>query len=145
MTEQIEEFRDEQEQLLTQLPLGGSQFMKLWFDEKKKRPCAEFVPIDNILLPFAAANFYTAQRVTEQQDITAFEFQQRIDRGLYRNINYIRATSEPEQTKAEKANAKIEGKEYETNEDGLRRVYHIYTWLEIDSDPLTKGDSALTS
>ena len=142
LTEQIEEFRDEQEQLLTQLPLGGSQFMKLWFDEKKKRPCAEFVPIDNILLPFAAANFYTAQRVTEQQDITAFEFQQRIDRGLYRNINYIRATSEPEQTKAEKANAKIEGKEYETNEDGLRRVYHIYTWLEIDSDPLTKGDSA---
>ena len=51
LTEQIEEFRDEQEQLLTQLPLGGSQFLKLWYDEKKKRPCAEFVPIDNILLP----------------------------------------------------------------------------------------------
>ena len=40
LTEQIEEFRDEQEQLLTQLPLGGSQFMKLWYDDKKKRPCA---------------------------------------------------------------------------------------------------------
>jgi hypothetical protein len=142
LTEQIEEFRDEQEQLLTQLPLGGSQFMKLWFDEKKKRPCAEFVPIDNILLPFAAANFYTAQRVTEQQDISEYEFRQRIDRGLYRDIDFIRATSEPEQTKAEKANAKIEGKQYETNEDGLRRVYHIYTWLEIDDDPVTKGESA---
>jgi hypothetical protein len=142
LTEQIEEFRDEQEQLLTQLPLGGSQFMKLWFDEKKKRPCAEFVAIDNILLPFAAANFYTAQRVTEQQDITEYEFRQRIDRGLYRDIDFIRATSEPDQTKAEKANAKIEGKQYETNEDGLRRIYHIYTWLELDDDPVTKGDSA---
>jgi hypothetical protein len=142
LTEQIEEFRDEQEQLLTQLPLGGSQFMKLWFDEKKKRPCAEFVPIDNILLPFAAANFYTAQRVTEQQDITEYEFRQRIDRGLYRDINFIRATSEPDQTKAEKANAKIEGKQYETNEDGLRRIYHIYTWLELEDDPVTKGESA---
>jgi hypothetical protein len=142
LTEQIEEFRDEQEQLLTQLPLGGSQFMKMWFDEKKRRPCAEFVPIDNILLPFAAANFYTAQRVTEQQDISEWEFKQRIDRGLYRDINFIRATSEPEQTKAEKANAKIEGKQYETNEDGLRRVYHIYTWLDLDSDPLTNGESA---
>ena len=29
LTEQIEEFRDEQEQLLTQLPLGGSQYLKL--------------------------------------------------------------------------------------------------------------------
>ena len=33
LTEQIEEYRDEQEQLLTQLPLGGSQYMKMWYDE----------------------------------------------------------------------------------------------------------------
>ena len=142
LTEQMQEFRDEQEQLLTQLPLGGSQFMKIWYDDKKRRPCAEFVPIDNILLPFAAVNFYTAQRVTEQQDITGWEMQQRIDRGLYRDISLIRASAEPEQTAAEKANNKIEGKSWDDNEDGLRRVFHIYTWLSIDDDPLTNGDSA---
>ena len=142
LTEQIQEFRDEQEQLLTQLPLGGSQFMKIWYDDKKRRPCAEFVPIDNILLPFAAVNFYTAQRVTEQQDITGWEMQQRIDRGLYRDISLIRASAEPEQTAAEKANNKIEGKSWDDNEDGQRRVFHIYTWLSIDDDPLTNGDSA---
>jgi hypothetical protein len=142
LTEQITEFRDEQEQLLTQLPLGGSQFMKIWYDDKKRRPCAEFVPIDNILLPYAAVNFYTAQRVTEQQDITGWEMQQRVDRGLYRDISLIRATAEPEQTAAEKANSKIEGKSWDDNEDGLRRVFHIYTWLSIDDDPITNGDSA---
>ena len=142
LTEQMQEFRDEQEQLLTQLPLGGSQFMKIWYDEKKRRPCAEFVPIDNILLPYAAVNFYTAQRVTEQQDITGWEMQQRVDRGLYRDISLIRATAEPEQTAAEKANSKIEGKSWDDNEDGLRRVFHIYTWLSIDDDPITNGDSA---
>ena len=142
LTEQITEFRDEQEQLLTQLPLGGSQFMKIWYDDKKRRPCAEFVPIDNILLPFAAVNFYTAQRVTEQQDITGWEMQQRIDRGLYRDISLIRASAEPEQTASEKANNKIEGKSWDDNEDGLRRVFHIYTWLSIDDDPVTKGESA---
>ena len=142
LTEQIEEFRDEQEQMLTQLPLGGSQFMKLWYDDKKRRPCAEFVAIDNILLPFASANFYTSQRVTEQQDISEWEFKQRIDRGLYRDINFIRTTSEPEQTAAEKANAKIEGKQFEDGEDGLRRVYHIYTWLDLEDDERTNGDNA---
>ena len=142
LTEQIEEFRDEQEQLLTQLPLGGSQFMKIWYDDKKKRPCAEFVPIDNVLLPYSAVNFYTAQRVTEQQDITGWEMQQRIDRGLYRDITFIRATAEPESTASEKANEKIEGKSWSDNEDGLRRVYHIYTWLTIDDDAKTKGESA---
>ena len=142
LTEQIEEFRDEQEQLLTQLPLGGSQFLKLWYDENKKRPCAEFVPIDNILLPFASTNFYTAQRATEQQDITEWEFQQRIARGLYRDVNLIRASMEPEQTAAEKANEKIEGKQYQDGADGLRRVYHIYTYLDLADDQYSKGESA---
>jgi hypothetical protein len=142
LTEQIEEFRDEQEQLLTQLPLGGSQYMKLWYDEKKKRPCAEFMPIDNILLPFAAANFYTAQRVTEMQTITEWEFKNRINSGLYRDIDLIRVSAEPEETHSEKANNKIEGRKFEDNEDGLRKVYHIYTWLELEDDPLTNGESA---
>jgi hypothetical protein len=142
LTEQIEEFRDEQEQLLTQLPLGGSQFMKLWYDEEKKRPCAEFVPIDNILLPFSAANFYTSQRVTEVQEITDWEFKRRIASGLYRDTDYIRATMEPEQTRAEKANEKIEGKKYEDNEDGIRAVFHIYTWLELEDDDRSSGEMA---
>jgi len=142
LTEQIEEFKDETEQLLTQLPLGGSQFMKMWYDEKKKRPCAEFVPIDNILLPFASVNFYTAQRVTEVQDITEWEFKQRIDRGLYRDVSFIRATMEPTETHSEKASNKVEGRKYQDNEDGLRRVYHIYTYLDLEEDKRTKGDTA---
>jgi hypothetical protein len=139
LTEQIEEYRDEQEQMLTQLPLGGSQYLKLWYDDKKRRPCAEFVPIDNIYLPFAAGNFYTAQRVTEVHEITDFEFKQRIDRGLYRDVQFIRSTLEPEQSGAEKANDKIEGKSMSDNVDGLRTVYHVYTWLELDEDDRTDG------
>jgi len=139
LTEQIEEYRDEQEQMLTQLPLGGSQYLKMWYDDKKRRPCAEFVPIDNIYLPFAAGNFYTAQRVTEVHEITDFEFKQRIDRGLYRDVQFIRSTLEPEQSGAEKANDKIEGKSMSDNVDGLRTVYHVYTWLELDEDDRTDG------
>jgi hypothetical protein len=142
LTEQIEEFRDEQEQLLTQLPLGGSQYLKLWYDEKKKRPCAQFLPIDNVLLPFSSANFYTAQRFTEVDDISEWEFKRRIDSGLYKDTALTRATMDPEPTASQKATNKIEGKSPNENEDGLRRVYHVYTWLELDDDPITKGESA---
>ena len=142
LTEQIEEFKDEEEQLTTQLPLGGSQFLKLWYDDKKKRPCAEFVPIDNIYLPFASVNFYTAQRVTEVQAITQWEFDQRVARGLYRDINLTRATMEPDETHSEKASNKVEGRKWQDNEDGVRNVYHIYTYLELDDDKRTKGESA---
>ena len=142
LTEQIEEFRDEQEQLLTQLPLGGSQYMKLWYDEKKRRPCSQFLPIDNVLLPYSAANFYTAERVTEVDDVSEWDYKRRVKSGLYRETAMSRATMDPEMTLAQKATNKIEGKSSNDNDDGLRRVYHIYTWLELDDDKLTNGESA---
>jgi hypothetical protein len=142
LTEQIEEFRDEQEQLLTQLPLGGSQYLKLWYDERKKRPCAEFIPVDNILLPFAATSFYTAQRATEQQDITAEEFEDRVGSGLYIDVDIGIAAMEPEPTASQKANNKIEGKTFEENQDGLRRVYHSYANMALEDDARTDGEVA---
>jgi hypothetical protein len=142
LTEQIPEFRDEQEQMLTQLPLGGSQFLKLWYDEKQKRPCAEFLPIDNVLLPFAATNFYTAQRATEVQDISNFEFERRIRIGLYRDIRFVKATMDPDPTSAQKATWKVEGKNENDNEDGIRRVFHIYTHMELPDDEYSKGEMA---
>jgi hypothetical protein len=142
ITEQIEEFRDEQEQLLTQLPLGGSQYFKLWFDEEKKRPCVEFLPIDRVILPFAATNFYTAQRAAEVHEITTHEFERRINSGMYRDISYIKASESIEENKVQQANNKVEGKKFEENKDGLRKVFHIYTWLELEDDKKTKGKSA---
>jgi hypothetical protein len=143
LTEQIEEYRDEEEQLLTQLPLGGSQYMKLWYDAQKRRPCAEFLPIDNVYLPFSAANFYTASRVTEVNDITQEEFEIRVSSGMYRDLDIYRATQEPDQTRPEKANDKIEGRsQQDSNIDGIRRVYHIYTWMELDDDSHSKGERA---
>lgn len=143
LTEQIEEYRDEEEQMLTQLPLGGSQYMKIWYDEQKERPCAEFLPIDNVYLPFAAANFYTASRVTEVNDITEEEFERRVSAGLYRDISIFRTSQEPEESKPEKANNKIEGRKSEAmNIDGVRRVFHIYTWMELEDDRQSKGKRA---
>ena len=143
LIEQIQEYRDEQEQMLTQLPLGGSQFLKLWYDDLKKRPCAEFVPIDNVYLPFSAGNFYTAERVTEVQDITQEQFELRVASKLYKDVDFFKVSQEPDETKPEKANNKIEGKSLKAdNVDGVRRVYHITTWLNLEDDSFSKGERA---
>ena len=142
LTEQISEFRDEQEVMLTQLPLGGSQYLNMWWDEKMKRPCAEFVPIDNVFLPYACNSFYTASRVTHMQDITEMEFRERVERGLYRDVDLLTPPEQLDLTASEKANQKIEGKKFEDNEDGIRRVYHIYVQMEAEEDQHSKGEIA---
>jgi hypothetical protein len=145
LTEQVPEYRDEMEQLLTQLPLGGSQFLKWRFDTEQKRPTCEWVPIDAILLPYAASNFYTAQRVTEVQDITEDVFLQRIEAGIYRDIDSEYTSDAPinEMTLATKANNKIEGREDPSkNIDGMRRIYEITCFIRLDDDELTDGARA---
>ena len=145
LTEQIPEYRDEMEQLFTQLPLGGSQFFKWRFDFEQKRPTCEWVAIDNILLPYSSTNFYTSPRVTEVQDITEDTFLQRVEAGIYRDIDSQYTSDAPinDQTRSEKANNKIEGKENAIkNVDGLRRIYEITCFIRLDDDELTDGKRA---
>jgi len=145
LSEQIPEYRDEMEQLLTQLPLGGSQFLKWRYDSEQARPTCEWVAIDNILLPYASTNFYTSPRVTEVQDITEDTFLQRVEQGIYIDIDTVYSSDAPlnDQTSSQKANNKIEGKEEPSkNIDGLRRVYEITCFMRLDDDPETEGRRA---
>jgi len=136
-TEQMPEFRGELEQLSTQLPLGGGQYLKAMWSPQWRRPTVEFVPIDDILLPFAATNFYTAERKTHVQYITAMEYDKRVKSGMYRDAD-LPTPEEPEFSRASQANDKIEGRRQTSyNEDGLRTIYETYTWLSFDGEELS--------
>ena len=131
LTEQMPEFRSELEQLSTQLPLGGGQYLKFMWSPLHRRPTSEFVPIDDVYLPFAATNFYTAERKTHVQYITKFEYQRRVKSGMYRDVD-LGVPEEPEFSKSSQANDKIEGrKDTSYNEDGLRTIFEIYTYLDF--------------
>ena len=130
-TEQMPEFRSELEQLSTQLPLGGGQYLKLMWNPQWKRPSAEFIAIDDIYLPFAATNFYSAERKTHVQYITKAEYQRRVKNGMYRDAD-VGMPEDPEFSQSTRANDKIEGrKDTSYNEDGLRTVFEVYTHLDF--------------
>jgi hypothetical protein len=135
LTVQSSEFRAELEQLLTQVPLGGAQYMKVTWKEDRNRPEFLFVAIDDLYLPFAATNFYTAQRKTHVQYLTAVDYQRRVKSGMYRDVDLGPVSMEPDYSIVEKANNKIEGREETSyNEDGLRTVYEVYTIAAIEGD-----------
>lgn len=143
LTTQIKEYRDELEQILTQVPMGGSQFQKFWYDDRLRRTRVEFVPVDEILLPFSASSFYTAVRATHRQEITKHTFRQRVKSGLYRDVFDPIDPSTPERSLSSEANDKIEGREDDGyNEDGLRAILEIYTWRELEADSVSGGDYA---
>lgn len=135
LTTQSTEFRAELEQLLTQVPLGGAQYLKITWNEKKNRPEFLFVAIDDLLLPFAATNFYSAQRRTHVQYLTALDFASRVKSGMYREVDVGSPSMEPERSIVDEANDKIEGRNQTSyNEDGLRTVFEIYAFADIEDN-----------
>lgn len=143
LTEECEEYRSELEQLLTQLPLGGSQYMKWSWDPDQGRPVPQFIPVDDIFIPYAASSFYTATRITHRQYLTIEDYLMRVESGLYRDVDIASGGLDPDRSATAAAADKIEGRERTGfNEDGIREVYEIYCLLEIDEDQFSKGKFA---
>jgi hypothetical protein len=135
LTVQSQEFRSELEQLLTQVPLGGAQYLKMSWDEARNRPGFLAVMIDDMYLPFAATNFYTAQRKTHVQYLTQLDYEQRVESGMYRDVDLTPAGQEPERSVADVANDKIEGRsDTSYNEDGLRTVFECHVIADVEGE-----------
>ena len=130
---QMPEFYNELEQLLVQDPLGGSQYMRIIWDSKRKRPLPQFIPIDEVYLPEGTTNYYTSERITYAEVITQLEFESRIRQKIYREVPVPPPSQAPEATKSSEASKKIEGVTQGTyNKPGLRRVFLCETYLEIE-------------
>jgi hypothetical protein len=143
LTVQCPEARAEIEQLLTQVPLGGAQYLKLSWDNVRNRPGFLFVAIDDMLLPYAATSFYSAQRKTHVQYITQVDYEQRVKAGMYRDVDLTPPGLEPEGSIVQQANDKIEGRsDTSYNEDGLRTVYEVHALLRVEGDDIAEGELA---
>lgn len=133
LTKQCRDFRAELEQTMTQVPLGGTQYTKLSWNLRRNRPMPLFVAIDDLILPYAATNFYSAQRKTHVEYLTQLEFNQRVSDGLYRDLELSVASLDLDQTEAGAVSDRIEGREQSPyNEDGLRKVYECHAIVEIE-------------
>ena len=134
LTKQIKEFRAELEQTLTQVPLGGAAYLKVFYDERSRRPSVEFIPIDDVIYPCAASSFANAERKTHRRKITELKYKRMVESGVYRDVDLI-APEVPEMTESEKASNKIEGKEIDAqNNDGIRTIYECSCYLDLEQE-----------
>jgi len=86
ITEVMEEFDPDMDQLLFYLPLSGSCFKKVYFDEAKQRPVSKFVPSQDLVVSYAASDLQTAARVTHVLRMDANEVRKMQIAGFYRDV-----------------------------------------------------------
>lgn len=131
---QMPEFRSLLERLLSQQPLGGSQYLRLIHDSRRKRPVPIFYPIDRVYIPESATDYYSAERRTFVDTISQAEFESRIRSGYYRKIGNLSGPSyRDDDSDAEKATNKVQGKDPDpANAEGMRTIWTIETMAVIE-------------
>ena len=86
ITEVMEEYDPDMDQLLFYLPLSGSTFKKVYFDEARQRAVAKFVPAQDLVVPYSATDLQTAPRVTHVLRMDANEIRKLQVAGFYRDV-----------------------------------------------------------
>jgi hypothetical protein len=104
LTEKMPEYRPEHERLLLSLALAGNAFKKVYFDPSLDRQTAVYIPAEDIIVPYGAANLETAERVTHRMRKTKNELKKLQYAGFYRDVDLgdpVRVMDEVEKQKAE--------------------------------------------
>ena len=122
--EVMEEFDPDMDQLLFYLPLSGSTFKKVYFDEAKQRAVSKFVPAQDLVVPYAASDLATASRVTHVLRMDGNDIRKMQLAGFYRDVELS------------KYNQEDEVREKVDELQGTSRTYsdEVYTILEMHVD-----------
>jgi len=87
LTEVMQEYRPEHERMLISLCLSGNAFKKIYFDPSLDRQTAMFIPAEDLVVPYGAANLESAERVTHQMRKTKNEVLKLQEAGFYRDVD----------------------------------------------------------
>jgi len=89
ITNVMEEYTPEFDQMLFYLPLAGSTFKKVYYDEAMDRAVSKFVPAEDIVVPYGASDLDSCENITQVVKMTLNDLRIRQVMGFYRDIPVI--------------------------------------------------------
>ena len=107
LTDIMEEYTPEFDQMLFYLPLAGSTFKKVYYDAALERPVSTFVPAEHLVVPYETSNLETCPIITHVVPMSANDLRKQQLAGFYRDVEL-----EPQQAddnEVQKEINKIEG------------------------------------
>ena len=86
ITDVMQEYDPDMDQLLFYLPLCGSAFKKVYYDGLMKRACAKFVAGEDLVINYMATDLESADRVTHILKTSGNDVRKQQLQGFYRDI-----------------------------------------------------------
>ena len=125
LMEKMKDYEPEFDSMLFYLPLAGSAFKKVYYDELEQRAMSKFVPADDLIVPYSATSLEDAEAVIHRLKVSKNDLRKQQVAGFYLDIEL--GTPGYEENDVEKKERELEGQKKSANED-------VYTLLECHVD-----------
>jgi hypothetical protein len=86
LMEKMNEYEPEFDQMLFHLPLAGSTFKKIYYDDLLGRAVSKFIPADDLVVPYSATSLEDAEAIIHTLKISENDLRKQQVNGFYSDI-----------------------------------------------------------
>jgi len=144
LMEKMKDYEPDFDQMLFYLPLAGSAFKKVYYDELEKKAASKFVPADDLIVPYSATSLEDAEAIIHRVKISKNDLRKQQVAGFYLDVELGQPRNvENDVTKKER---ELEGQK-KTQDDDIYTILECHVNLDIegfeDTDPETGEPSGI--
>jgi hypothetical protein len=127
--DQMKEYEPEFDQMLFYLPLAGSSFKKVYYDEVEQRAVSKFVPAEDLIVPYSATSLDDAESIIHVVKISENDLRKQQVAGFYKDIELKPSTTT--ESEVQQKERELEGQTKNSEED-IFNILEFHTNLDIE-------------
>ena len=128
--DQMKEYEPEFDQMLFYLPLAGSAFKKVYYDELLGRAVSKFVPADDLIVPYTATSLDDAEAIIHRIKISENELRKQQVAGFYRDVEL--KAGHDNLTDVEKKEMELEGTVKTGKDEDIFTLLECHVNLDLE-------------
>ena len=139
ITHVMEEFDPELDQMLFYLPLSGSSFKKIYYDQNMQRAVSKFIPSDELVVPYLATDLDSCERITHAIKMMDNDLRKHQVSGFYKDVELEPYQLDEKDLK--EAQRKLEGTQRTTGSMEQHQLLEFHVLLDLPGfeDKAEKG------
>ena len=127
----MDEFDEELDQMLFYLPLAGSAFKKIYYDENLGRAVSKFIAPEDLIVPYFSTDLETCPRITNVVKMPENELKKLQAIGFYKKVDISNSYS-PENSQIQEEIDELSGLEPSYDLGEVSVLYEVHCNLDID-------------
>ena len=128
----MKEYDSETDQMLFYLPLSGSAFRKVYYDQNLDRAVSKFIPSEDLIVPYSATDLHSATRITHVIDMSLNDIKKLQQVGFYRDVDISMGNiMADDYDEIQEEVDELQGVSPNYNDTDTCKVHEIHTELDI--------------